>query len=211
MIFADRRDAGRKLATKLEQFNNQPGAVVIGLPRGGVVVACEVARRLNLPLDIIVPRKIGAPGNEELAIGAITEEGEAVLDEVLVKELDVAPEYIAKTVAKEKQEAQRRLKLYRGDRAPLNLQNKTAILIDDGVATGATMRAAIKSAKYKKASKIIVAVPVIAPDTLKKLQAKADEIIYLDAPMFLGAIGAFYEEFSQTEDNEVIQLMREKI
>jgi putative phosphoribosyl transferase len=210
MMFADRNDAGRKLATKLEQFNNQPGAVVIGLPRGGVVVACEVARRLNLPLDIIVPRKIGAPGNEELAIGAITEEGEAVLDEILVRELNVAPEYIAKTVAKEKQEAQRRLKLYRGDRAPLNLQNKTAILIDDGIATGATMRAAIKSAKYKKAAKIIVAVPVIAPDTLNKLRAEADEIIYLDAPMFLGAIGAFYEEFSQTEDKEVIGLMREK-
>lgn len=210
-MFADRNDAGRKLATKLEQFNNQPGAIIIGLPRGGVVVACEVARRLNLPLDIIVPRKIGAPGNEELAIGAITEEGEAVLDEILVKELNVAPEYIAKTVAKEKQEAQRRLKLYRGDRALLNLQNKTAILIDDGVATGATMRAAIKSAKYKKASKIIVAVPIIALDTLIKLQAEADEIIYLDAPMFLGAIGAFYEEFSQTEDNEVIQLMLEKI
>ena len=211
MIFTDRRDAGRKLAGMLEKFQNQPNTIVIGLPRGGVVVACEAARRLNLPLDIIVPRKIGAPGNDELAIGAITEEGEAVLDEILVRELNVAPEYIAKTVAKEKQEAQRRLKLYRGGRGPLSLQDKTAILIDDGIATGATMRAAIRSAKNKKAKKIIVAVPIIAPDTLNKLRAEADEIIYLDAPMFLGAIGAFYEEFSQTEDEEVIELMREKI
>jgi len=211
MIFADRRDAGRKLADKLEQFKNQPDAIAIGLPRGGVVVAYETARRLNLPLDIIVPRKIGAPGNEELAIGAITEEGEPVLDEMLVRELNVSQAYIAKKVDTEKKEAERRLKLYRGGRGPLNLQGKTAILIDDGIATGATMRAAIRSAKNKKAAKIIVAVPVIAPDTLKKLQTEADEIIYLDAPMFLGAIGAFYEEFSQTEDQEVIELMREKI
>jgi putative phosphoribosyl transferase len=211
MMFVDRKDAGQKLAGSLTRFKNQSDAIVIGLPRGGVVVAYEAARLLNLPLDIIVPRKIGAPGNEELAIGAITEEGEAVLDEMLVRELNVAPEYIAKTVAKEKQEAQRRLKLYRGDRTPLNLQNKTAILIDDGIATGATMQAAIKSAQNKKAEKIIVAVPIIAPDTLKKLQAEADEIIYLDAPMFLGAIGDFYEKFSQTEDREVIELMQEKI
>jgi len=210
-MFVDRKDAGQKLAGCLIRFKNQSDAIVIGLPRGGVVVAYEAARRLNLPLDIIVPRKIGAPGNDELAIGAITEEGEAVLDEMLVRELNVAPEYIAKTVAKEKQEAQRRLKLYRGDRTPLNLQNKTALIIDDGIATGATMQAAIKSAKNKKAEKIIVAVPIIAPDTLKKLQVEADEIIYLDAPMFLGAIGDFYEEFSQTEDRDVIELMQEKI
>lgn len=210
-MFVDRKDAGQKLAGSLIRFKNQSDAIVIGLPRGGVVVAYEAARRLNLPLDIIVPRKIGAPGNDELAIGAITEEGEAVLDEMLVRELNVAPEYIAKTVAKEKQEAQRRLKLYRGDRTPLNLQNKTALIIDDGIATGATMQAAIKSAKNKKAEKIIVAVPIIAPDTLKKLQVEADEIIYLDAPMFLGAIGDFYEEFSQTEDRDVIELMQEKI
>lgn len=210
-MFVDRKDAGQKLAGSLIRFKNQSDAIVIGLPRGGVVVAYEAARRLNLPLDIIVPRKIGAPGNDELAIGAITEEGEAVLDEMLVRELNVAPEYIAKTVAKEKQEAQRRLKLYRGDRTPLNLQNKTALIIDDGIATGATMQAAIKSAKNKKTEKIIVAVPIIAPDTLKKLQAEADEIIYLDAPMFLGAIGDFYEEFSQTEDRDVIELMQEKI
>lgn len=207
MIFKDRQDAGKQLAEKLKNYKDNPGTIILGLPRGGVVVAFEVAQALNLPLDIIVPRKIGAPGNPELAIGAITEDGEEVFDRQIIYEYGIPQEYIKKEVEKGKKEADRRLKLYRSDRPPLDLKNKTAILVDDGIATGSTMVAAIRSARKKEAEKIIVAVPTTARDSLKKVQNEADEVIYVDAPMFFGAICAFYKIFTQTEDQEVIELM----
>ena len=207
MIFKDRADAGQKLIAELTEFKDQKNTILLALPRGGVVVAFAIAKELNLPLDLVVPRKIGAPGHEEYAIGAITETGEGIFDQEEIKSLNVEQEYLDKKVEQEKKEAERRLKTYRQDRPPLNLTNKTVIIIDDGIATGLTMQAAIKSVKQKKAEKIIVAVPVSAKDSLKKIKEQVDQVICLDAPLFFGAVGAFYENFGQTEDQEVIDLM----
>ncbi|MBI2444685.1 MAG: phosphoribosyltransferase [Candidatus Magasanikbacteria bacterium] len=208
MLFSDRREAGTRLAKLLGAYQRQSDAVVLGLPRGGAVTAAAVARALNLPLDIIVARKIGAPHNEEYAIGAVTEQGEPLLDEGAIAALEVTPEYLEKTIAAERREASRRRATYRGQRPPLKLAGQTAILIDDGVATGATMRAAIREARALGAAKVIVATPVIARDTLERLRAEANEVIYLDAPLFFGAVGAFYENFAQTTDEEVINLLK---
>lgn len=209
MIFKDRRDAGRKLTKKLLSFKNKPNTIVIGLPRGGVITAHIIAKALKLPLDIIVVRKIGATFESELAIGALTEECEPILDQQLIESLNIKNSYIKEQIILEKKEAERRYKLYRGNRLPLDLKNKTAILTDDGIATGATMRAAIVSAKAKGASKIIVAVPVIASDIVDTVGGEVDELIYLDAPLLFDAVGAFYEEFEQTTDKEVIEIMKE--
>jgi len=207
MIFQDRKQAGQKLAEKLGEFKNQKDTIVLALPRGGVVTSFEIAKELNLPLDLVVPRKIGAPDNEEYAIGAITETGEGIFNQEAIGSLNITKEYLNKKVAEEKKEAQRRLTAYRQDRPLLNLENKTVIIVDDGIATGLTMRAAIKSVKEKKAKKVIVAVPVSAKDSLDIIQKEADEVIYLDAPLFFGAVGAFYQDFGQTTDEEVIELM----
>ena len=207
MIFKNRQEAGQKLALALKKFKDKKDALILALPRGGVVVAYEIARDLNLPLDLVVPRKIGAPFNEEYAIGAITETGEGIFNQEAISSLNISQTYLNSKVAEERKEAERRLKIYRHDREPLNLANKTVIIVDDGIATGLTMRAAIKSVKEKKAVKIIVAVPVTATDSLKIIEKEADEVIYLDAPSFFGAVGEFYEEFAQTTDQEVIDLM----
>jgi putative phosphoribosyl transferase len=164
-----------------------------------------VARALNLPLDIVVPRKIGAPGNPEFSIGAITETGEMILNEEV---FGISEDYLKNEAEKEKREAGRRLKLYRGDRPPLDLKNKTVIIVDDGLATGLTMRAAIASVKKMKAKKIIVAVPITPPEAVELIKKEADEIIYLEAPLLFGAVGAFYKEFGQTTDEEVIELLK---
>ncbi|MDH4330243.1 MAG: phosphoribosyltransferase [Candidatus Moranbacteria bacterium] len=208
MFFKDRLEAGQKLIPLLEQYKNNPDAIILGLPRGGVIPAAEISKTLSLPLDIIVPRKIGAPGNPEFAIGAITEDGEAVFNEGVGTIYKIDEKYTKQEIEKQKKEAQRRLETYRGDRPPLSLTGKIAILVDDGVATGATMRAAIKSAEQKGAKKIIVAIPVIAKDSLQAIQGECDEIIYLDAPIAFGAVGAFYETFPQTEDQEVIEILK---
>lgn len=209
MIFKDRREAGQKLAKKLEKYKNKKDTIILGLPRGGVVVADEAASFLNLPLDLVVPRKIGAPGNPEYAIGAITEDGEGIFNTEVVRAYEISSEYLKNEVEKEKKEAERRLKVYRGKRSPLStLKSKTIILIDDGIATGLTMKAAIKSVKKKGATKVIVAVPVTARDSLSEIKKEVDEVICLHAPVFFGAVGAFYEEFGQTEDSEVIEIMK---
>ena len=207
MLFRDRVDAGEQLVPRLKQYANQAEVIVLGLPRGGVVTAAVIAKTLKLPLDIIVPRKIGAPMNEELALGAVAEEGAVMLDERLTSLLGVSREYLDATVEKERVEAARRLHKYRGNRPPLNLNGKTAIIVDDGVATGATMRAAIASAKAKGARRVIAATPVIAPDTLVQLQREADEVVYLEAPSYFSAVGQFYEKFEQTEDEQVVALL----
>ena len=207
MIFKDRQEAGRRLISKLQKYKSKAGVIVLGLPRGGVVVAFEIAQGLNLPLDLIVTRKIGAPDSPEFAIGAITEKGESVFDETTISIYGINQKYIDEEIKKEKKEAERRLKVYRGNRPLLNLQGKTAILVDDGVATGLTLRAAIRSVKTKNAKQIIVAVPVIAQDSLEKIKNEVDEIIYLDSPLYFSAVGSFYESFIQTEDEEVVELM----
>ncbi|MBD3360832.1 phosphoribosyltransferase [Candidatus Peregrinibacteria bacterium] len=208
MIFHDRKEAGKKLAEKLSGYKDKKDVILLGLPRGGVVTAHEIAKQLNLPLDIVVPRKIGAPGNPELAIGAITETGEGIFDENLVKMTNASKDYIDKIVEEEKKEAVRRLKVYRGKKEPKKIKDNTVILIDDGIATGSTMRAAIKSVKKKGAKKIVVAVPVLPRDAVKKFKEEADELVYIDAPYFFGAVGAFYEVFEQTTDKEVVEIMK---
>lgn len=207
MIFKDRADAGKKLAVIMKKFAGQTDTIVLGLPRGGVITAQVVANELKLPLDLLIVRKIGSPSNEEFAIGALSQDGQIFLDEDTIKLYNISPEHIEKTTKSEQLEADRRQQLYRQGRAPLNLKHKTAILVDDGIATGATMQAAILSVKAHGASRIIVAIPVIASDSLKTLQGLADEVFYLDAPFFFGAVGSFYSDFSQTTDEEVIKIM----
>lgn len=207
MIFKDREEAGQKLISKLQEYKKNPNAIVLALPRGGVVTAFEIAKGLDLPLDVIIPQKIGAPDMQEFAIGAITEDGQSFLNEDTISAYGISKEYIKQETEKKIKEAGRRAKLYRKNLPILNLKNKIAILVDDGIATGATMEVSIKSVKAKKAKKIIIAVPVIAPDSLQKIKKEVDEIIYLDAPQNFGAVGAFYENFEQVEDNRVIELL----
>lgn len=207
MMFRDRVDAGRKLAEALERYRGAKDAIVIALPRGGVVVGAEVATALDLPLDIVVPRKIGAPGNPEYAIGAITESGDPAWDQQAVSLTDASEEYLAATVAKERAEAQRRLMTYRGDRPPRDVKGKTVLLVDDGIATGATMRAAIQTLRSEGARRIVLAVPVAAADSIAALRSEVDDIVVLHAPQWFGAVGAFYDTFEQTTDDEVTALL----
>lgn len=207
MIFRDRKDAGFKLAAVLKKYKNRDDMVVLALPRGGVIVAYEVAKALKAPLDIVVPRKIGAPGNPEFAIGAITESGESIFDEAALEYLQVDEAYIRKTVAEEQKEAKRRLKVYRCGRKAVSLRGKTVILIDDGIATGATMRAATASVRARGAAKVVVAVPVMPADRVTMFKKETDELIYLDAPYDFAAVGQFYEYFEQTTDEEVVEIM----
>jgi putative phosphoribosyl transferase len=208
--FNNRSEAGRQLAALLREFKSREDVVVLGLPRGGVVTAFEIAQELDLPLDIVVPRKIGAPGQEELAVGALTEDGSMVLNESLMRDLGITMVDIADTIAIEKKEAERRLKLYRGDRPPLDLINTTAILVDDGIATGATMRAAIKSARQHGAKKIVVAVPMSPTNTIEQIGREVDQVVCLLVTDMFWAIGQFYKTFEQVSDDEVIGLLHKE-
>lgn len=204
MDFKDRKVAGELLGKALEKYRKRPKTICIGLPRGGVVVAAEAARILELDLDVIVPRKIGAPNNEEFAIGAIAG------DVIMVDSSLASPEYIEKTVAQEKKEAERRLALYRKGKPPQHYSGWTVILIDDGIATGSTMRASIAWMKKIGAGKIVMAVPVAPPDTLKSLSREVDEVVCLYSTENFYAVGQFYEKFPQVEDEEVINLLDKK-
>lgn len=203
-MFADRRDAGVKLAGRLKKENIRID-LVFALPRGGVVVGEEVARALGVQLDIVVPRKIGAQGNPEYAIGAITETGGAVWNESERRSAD--SEWLKKEIAKEKQEAERRLKTYRGARGPLGISGKHVLIVDDGVATGLTMRAAILSVRERDAAYIAVAVPCGPQDTIQELRMESDRVIVLEIPEFFSAVGGCYSDFPQTTDEEVIAIM----
>ncbi len=206
-LFKNRVEAGKVLAQELIRLEDNHEVIVVGLPRGGVVLAAEIAKRLHLPLDVIVPRKIGAPGNDEFAIGAITEEGTLALDEGICHQLSVPQSYIDREKTKEQKEALRRLKVYRGNKLPLDLLGKIVIIVDDGIATGATMLAAIHSARIKGTKKVIVAVPVGAKDSLGKIKEVADEIVCLATPEPFYGVGMFYEQFDQTTDEEVIECL----
>ena len=207
MIFKDRCDAGKQLAKKLASYKNNKDTIIIGLPRGGVVVANQVAKELNLSLDIIVPRKIGFPGNPETAIGAITVDGQLIFDWKIISKMAISQDYIDYEIEKEKKEAVRRLRTYRGSKPALDFKGKIVILIDDGIATGATARVAIKSARARGAEKIIVAIPVVSRGILNVIKKEADKVFYLDAPQWFAAVGVFYEKFGQVEDEEVIKLI----
>jgi putative phosphoribosyl transferase len=206
-MFRDRQDAGQKLATALLGYANQKDAIVIGLPRGGVVTAAEVAKKLHLPLDIVCPRKVGAPFNPELALGAVTESGDGFFNQDLLRQLEIPEHYLQAEIEKEKKVAHARCVAYRKGKPPLNLKDKVVILVDDGLATGATMKAAIQLVRAAKAKKIIVAVPVSPQETLHEIKELANEVVCLSTPYLFQAVGQFYDDFSQTEDDEVIELL----
>lgn len=207
MFFKDRKDAAEELSKKLLKYKDQKNTLIIALPRGGVVVGARIAELLNLPLDIVAPRKIGAPDNKELAIGAICGDV-SVLKNELIFELGVDDDYIKKTIEEEKKESQRRMQVYRAGRPPLALKDKIIIIVDDGIATGATMEASLKYIQKLKPKKIILAVPVAPKSSIEYFQKIADEVICLYIPYDFMAIGQFYENFQQTSDNEVLSLMK---
>ncbi len=206
-LFRDRVDAGRRLGDALADFAGK-NAIVLAIPRGGVVVGFEVARALILPLDVIIPRKIGAPDNPELAIGAMTEDGTLILDESLVRYLRVPEDFIKEESERQKHEIERRLRLYRGEVAYPNLKNREVIIVDDGIATGSTMKAALASVRKRGAKTIVIAIPVGPPSTIKELKKEAERVVCLHTPESFYAIGQFYEDFAQTTDEEVIKLLK---
>jgi putative phosphoribosyl transferase len=205
--FRDRREAGRLLAATLTAYANRPDVLVLALPRGGVPVAYEVARALGAPLDVFLVRKLGVPGHEELAMGAIATGGVRVINDELVRALRIPDEMIEAVVAKEQQELERRERLYRGDRPPPDVRGRTVILVDDGLATGATMYAAVKALQQQQAARIVVAVPIASPETCEQLSGEVDDIICAVTPEPFYAVGLWYEDFSQTTDEEVHDLL----
>lgn len=204
-LFKDRQEAGQKLAKILEDFKGKD-AIVLALPRGGVVVGAEIAKALNLPFDIIAVRKIGSPESEEYAIGAIDVDGDGIWNEEELKKVN--KEWLAQKIQKEKKEAERRLNLYRQGRVLLDLKGKTAIIVDDGIATGLTVKSAIRYAKKMGAQKVVVASPVAPQETVDDLKKEADEVRILEMPAFFFAIGQFYESFPQVEDEEVVKILK---
>src|SRR5438876_9037533 len=205
--FANRTEAGRLLAEKLVQYAGRDDVVVLGLPRGGVPVANEVATRLRAQLDVFIVRKLGVPGFEELAAGAIASGGVRVLNEDVIRAIPHADQAIEAVTARETTELQRREQIYREGRPAPELRDRIAILVDDGLATGATMRAAVKALRQRGAAKIVVAVPVGPPDTCHEIEEQADETICLSMPEFFQAVGQYYEDFSQTSDEDVRELL----
>ena len=205
--FADRAEAGRQLAEKLDEYAGREDVIVLGLPRGGVPVAYKVAKRLRAPLDVFIVRKLGVPGFEELAAGAIASGGVRVLNQDVMRAIPYAEEAIEAVTAKETAELERREQIYREGRPPPELRGRIVILVDDGLATGATMRAAVKALRERGAAKIIVAVPVGPPDTCHGLAEEADETVCLTTPAFFQAVGQYYDDFSQTSDDDVRELL----
>jgi putative phosphoribosyl transferase len=207
--FADRREAGRKLATKLVAYANCPHLLVLALPRGGVPIAYEVARALHARLDVFIVRKLGVPWNEELAMGAIATGGVRVLNHETI-DRSAIPDWVVDDVAeREQEELERRERLYRGDRPAADIRDRTIILVDDGLATGSTMRAAAIALRQMKPLKIVVAVPVSPPETCEAFRSEVDEVICAITPEPFIAVGAWYSDFSQTSDDEVRQLLEQ--
>jgi predicted phosphoribosyltransferase len=205
--FVDRAEAGELLAEKLSAYRDRDDVVVLALPRGGVPVAREVARRLRVPLDVYVVRKLGVPGHEELAMGAIATGGVRLLNHDVVDALGIPMHVIDAVAAREQQELERREQAYRGGRGPIALTNKTVILVDDGLATGATMRAAVMAARQQQPARVIVAVPVGAISTCADLAAEADDVVCVRTPDPFVAVGLWYRDFTPTTDHEVRSLL----
>jgi putative phosphoribosyl transferase len=205
--FADRRAAGRLLSERLTSYSARHDVVVMGLPRGGVPVAFEVAQALSAPLDVFLVRKLGAPGHEELAMGAIASGGVVVVNDEVVRALRISPDTVSAEVESEREVLTRREAIYRGGRPPLDVQGKTVILIDDGLATGSTMRAAVTALRQKGPARIVVAVPVGAASTCAEFEEIADECVCVIAPENFRAVGLWYDDFAQTSDDQVCDLL----
>lgn len=202
MIFEDRIDAGERLAEVLKEHAG-PATVVLGIPRGGVIVGEVVARTLGVPLDVVVPRKIGAPGNPELGLGAVAP-GVRVLDAWLIERLGVREDYLEREIAAQEAEIERRLRAYREGRPPIDVAGRTAIVVDDGVATGGTAVAALRWARAEGAAAVVLAVPVAPPQTLERLRHEADDVVALATPVPFAAVGEWYRIFDQATDGEVV-------
>lgn len=205
-VFQDRAEAGRKLAERLRHLKGSK-ALVVGLPRGGVVVAAEIARTLELDLEVLIVRKIGHPENPELGVGALVEGGTPRLDSKILKTLGLSARELEPTIEAERQEAERRARLYRGGRPFPDIRGRTVVLVDDGIATGNTVRAAVSALKTRGALRIILAVGVAPPETLHDLHWSVDEVVCLSAPQDFAAVGQAYRRFDQVEDEEVLKLL----
>jgi putative phosphoribosyl transferase len=206
--FKNRREAGQRLADQLKKYADREDVIVLGLPRGGVPVGYEVAARLNAPLDVFVVRKLGVPGEEELAMGAIASGGVRVLNQDVIQSLGISEALIERVARREQEELERRERLYRGARQPAQVEGRTVILVDDGLATGASMRAAVKALKALGPKEIVVAVPTAPPEACRELARLVDEIVCLMTPRPFMGVGAWYEEFGQTTDEEVREVLQ---
>ncbi|MCI0394568.1 MAG: phosphoribosyltransferase [Chloroflexi bacterium] len=207
-LFRDRQDAGRRLAQELPHYAGRSDVVVLALPRGGVPVAFEVAQALNAPLDIFLVRKLGVPGHEELAMGAIASGGVRVINEDIVQALEIPNQVVDVVARREQQELERRERAYRGDRPKVALSGRTVILVDDGLATGASMRAAVAGVRAQDPAAVVVAVPTAAPETCERFEDEVDEIVCAETPQPFYGVGLWYQNFSQTTDEEVKSLLR---
>lgn len=208
-VFGNRREAGAELASRLDAYKNRDDLVVLALPRGGVPVAYEIARALGAPLDVFLVRKLGLPGHRELAMGAIASGGVRVLNDDVVRWYGIPATVIDEVARDEQAELERRERAYRDGRAPVDLKDRTVLLVDDGLATGSTMKAAVQAVRAHKPARIVVAVPVGAPDTCRELARVADEVVCAHTPEPFAAVGLWYVDFSQTTDDEVRELLRE--
>jgi predicted phosphoribosyltransferase len=207
MLYQDRRDAGRQLAELLAAYANDPNVLVLALPRGGVPVAYEVAATLHAPLDLFLVRKLGVPGHEELAMGAIASGGVRVRNDEVVRIFGITDDLLAAATEREEEELARRERAYRGPRPAPDVSGRTVILVDDGLATGSTMRAAVAALREQKPARIVVAVPVAASSTCDELKAEVDDLICASTPEPFRAVGLWYQDFSQTTDDEIRELL----
>src|SRR3989337_3394965 len=207
-MFNDRSDAGMQLASRLKEYEDKKGVLVLALPRGGVVTGYEVASYLKCPLDVVIVRKIGFPGQPELAIGAVSETGTVVLNDYIISGYGVSKEYIESEVSRQKEEIARRVKLYRKGKWLSGLEGKTVILVDDGIATGATMKVAIATLREEKLNKLVVALPVAPFSVAEEIEKMVDEFICIETPLDFMAVGSYYYDFTQVSDKEVVELLR---
>lgn len=203
VTFADRKEAGEILASRLGKFKGTPDLIVLGLPRGGVIVAAAIAGALKCALDVLLVRKIGAPGNPELAAGAVSESGEVVLNDDVVTAFRLEKEYLGREIARQRAEIERQSAAYRNEHSGVHVERKTVILADDGVATGATFKAAVSCVRKERPAKLVAALPVAPPEAVSEIGALVDEIVCLHAPSGFGAVGRYYADFSQVSDAEV--------
>lgn len=208
-MFADRRDAGLQLAERLRHYNKRADVLVLALPRGGAVTAFEIANTIGIPLDVLIVRKLGFPGQSELAIGAVSETGAVSLNQDIILSGNVSRKYIDTEIASQKKEIARRVGLYRDDRKFEGHEGKTIILVDDGVATGATMKAAIATLREENVARLVVAIPVSPPDTAREISKMADEFVCLNTPPGFRAVGDYYRDFTQITDEEVAAILTE--